>query len=137
MVAFASAVDAVGCAIVIQQAVHRHNARQGDARLQVRVGLNTGEAIRDEGDYFGTPVVVAKRLCDEAAGGEILACELLRQLIGSRGGFGFRSRGSLPLKGIAEPVATCEVLWEPPDERTIALPPPFAVAEPTALVGRA
>ena len=78
MVAFPSAVNAVSCAIGIQQAVHRHNARRGDDRLQVRVGLNVGEPIRDEGDYFGTPVVVAKRLCDTAEGGQILASGLVR-----------------------------------------------------------
>ena len=87
MVAFVSAVNAVNCAIGIQQAVYRHNSRQGDERLRVRVGLNIGEPIRDENDYFGTPVVVAKRLCDRADGGQILASELLRALVGSRGGF--------------------------------------------------
>jgi class 3 adenylate cyclase len=136
MVAFPSAVNAVSCAIGIQQAVHRHNARQGDDRLRVRVGLNVGEPIRDEGDYFGTPVIVAKRLCDEAAGGQILTSDLLREVVGSRGGFGFRPRGSLALKGISEPLAACEVLWEPATERRIPLPPSFVVAETTALVGR-
>ena len=100
MVAFASAVNAVSCAIGIQQAVHRHNARQGDERLQVRVGLNVGEPIRDEGDYFGTPVVVAKRLCDKADGGQILASELVRALVGSRGSFGFRSCGPIATEGV-------------------------------------
>ena len=90
MVAFPSAVNAVSCAIGIQQAVHRHNAREVDDRLKVRVGLNVGEPIRDEGDYFGTPVVVAKRLCDSAEGGQILASGLVRALVGSRGSFGFR-----------------------------------------------
>ena len=136
MVAFSSAVNAVSCAIGIQQAVHRHNARHGDDRLRVRVGLNIGEPIRDEGDYFGTPVVVAKRLCDVAEGGQILTSELLRALVGSRGGFGFRPRGSLALKGISEPLAACEVVWEPATERRVALPPSFLFDEPTALVGR-
>ena len=136
MVAFPSAVNAVSCAIAIQQAVHRQNARQGDDRLRVRVGLNVGEPIRDEGDYFGTPVIVAKRLCDEAAGGQILTSDLVREVVGSRGGFGFRPHGSLTLKGISEPLAACEVLWEPATERRIPLPPSFVVAETTALVGR-
>jgi class 3 adenylate cyclase len=136
MVAFPSAVNAVGCAIGIQQAVHRHNARQGDDRLQVRVGLNVGELIRDEGDYFGTPVVVAKRLCDKADGGQILATELLRSLVGARGSFGFRSCGPVALKGIAEPLPTCEVLWAPAAERQIPLPPPLLLEESAPLVGR-
>jgi class 3 adenylate cyclase len=136
MVAFPSAVNAVGCAIGIQQAVHRHNAREGDDRLRVRVGLNVGEPIRDEGDYFGTPVVVAKRLCDQADGGQILASELLRALVGSRGGFQFRSCGPIALKGLSEPLPVCEIVWEPAAERRVALPPPFLVDEPAPLVGR-
>ncbi len=136
MVAFPSAVDAVSCAIGIQQAVHRHNARQGDDRLRVRVGLNIGEPIRDEADYFGTPVVIAKRLCDQAAGGQILASELLRALVGSRGSFGFRSCGPIALKGLPEPLPACEVVWEPATERRVALPAPFHAGEPAPLVGR-
>ena len=122
MVAFGSSVDAVGCAIGIQQAVDRHNRHTGSERLRVRVGLNVGEPIRDEDDYFGTPVVVAKRLCDRAEGGQILASELVRLLIGGRGGFAFRPVGELDLKGLSQPVATCEVAWEPAGMERIALP---------------
>ncbi len=136
MVAFPSAVNAVSCAIGMQQAVHRYNARQGDDRLRVRVGLNVGEPIRDEDDYFGTPVVVAKRICDKADGGQILASELLRALVGSRGSFGFRSCGPVALKGLSEPLPACEILWEPAVERRVALPAPFLIDQPAPLVGR-
>src|SRR2546423_282897 len=98
MVAFTSAVDAVACAIGIRQAVHRHAEREGDDTLGVRVGLNVGEPIRDEDDYFGTPVVVAKRLWDSADAGQILASDVVRALVGTRGGFEFRPLGSVTLK---------------------------------------
>jgi class 3 adenylate cyclase len=136
MVAFPSAVNAVGCAIGIQQAVHRHNTREGDERLRVRVGLHVGEPIRDEGDYFGTPVVIAKRLCDRADGGQILASELMRGLVGSRGGFEFHARGPMELKGIAEPLPAVEVGWKPAEERRVPLPPPFLAEDAAPLVGR-
>ena len=136
MVAFPSAVNAVSCAIGIQQAVHRHNARRGDDRLQVRVGLNVGEPIRDEGDYFGTPVVVAKRLCDTAGGGQILASGLVRGLVGSRGSFTFRSLGQTALKGISEPLETWEVAWEPVVERRIGLPDQLLPDKSAPFVGR-
>ena len=135
MVAFASSLDAAGCAIGIQQAVHRHNRQEGNARLRVRVGLNVGEPIRDEGDYFGTPVVIAKRLCDRAEGGQILATELVRALIGSRGGLSFQPLGELPLKGISQPIPSCELAWEPSGEQRIPLPAELA-REAGALVGR-
>ena len=70
MVVFASAVDAARCAVAIQ----RSTTAKG---VEVRVGLHVGEPIRDEDDYFGTPVVVARRLCDAAAGGQILTSDLV------------------------------------------------------------
>ncbi|HEY7983534.1 MAG TPA: AAA family ATPase, partial [Ktedonobacterales bacterium] len=133
MVAFTSAVDALACAITIQQAVQR--AGEG-LELSVRIGLNVGEPIRDEGDYFGTPVVIAKRLCDAGAPGQILASELVRALAGTRGGFAYRALGAIELKGVAEPVAACEVLWEPSTEVRVPLPALVAGEERGAFVGR-
>jgi len=46
MAAFPSAVDALSCAVSIQQAVSRHNMRPGADRFTVRVGLHVGEPIR-------------------------------------------------------------------------------------------
>ncbi len=151
MVAFASALDALACAVAMQQAVHRHNQQQEEGHhLQVRVGLNVGEPIREEDDYFGMPVVVAKRLCDGAQGGRILASDLVRRLVGSRGGHTFRDLRPLSLKGDVEPILACEVVWEPAAEETVAavpphdegrvaplpLPPPLASGERTTFVGR-
>ena len=135
MVAFASAVDAVVCAITMQQAVDRARA-SGELEFAVRIGLNVGEPIRDEGDYFGTPVVIAKRLCDAGAPGQILASELVRALIGTRGGFAYRALGAVPLKGVADPVGACEVIWEASTEVRVPLPPLLAGEDRGAFVGR-
>jgi class 3 adenylate cyclase len=122
MVAFASSLDAAACAIGIQQAVERHNRREQSVPLSVRIGLHVGEPIRDADDYFGSSVVVAKRLCDSAEGGQILVSELVRLLIGGRGSFSFRPRGELSLKGFFRPVGACELGWEPVGEQRIPLP---------------
>ncbi len=113
MVVFSSALDAVACAVAMQQAVHAHNQRGEGPPLGVRVGLDVGEPIREEADYFGTPVVIAKRLCDSAQGGQIIVSELVRRLAGGRAGVAFRDLAALRLKGIAEPLSVCEVVWEP------------------------
>jgi class 3 adenylate cyclase/tetratricopeptide (TPR) repeat protein len=136
MVVFPSAVDAVRCAVKMQEAVDEHNRTHAGARLGVRVGLNVGEPIRGEDDYFGTPVVVAKRLCDSASGGQILASELVRALIGSRGGYDFRKSGSLELRGLSDPVPAYEIAWEPAAGERLSLPPVLVVRERTAFVGR-
>jgi class 3 adenylate cyclase/DNA-binding CsgD family transcriptional regulator len=113
MVVFPSAVGAVRCAIGMQQAIDRHNAQAAGESMGVRVGLHVGEPIQDEDDYFGTPVVVAKRLCDSATAGQILASGLVRGLVASRAGFTFRTVGDVILKGMSEPVDGFEVVWTP------------------------
>ena len=145
MVAFGSPLAAVGCAVAMRQAVARQDQPHSKS-LGIRIGLHAGEPMRDEGDFFGTAVVIAKRLCDRAEGGQILASGLVRELVGRRGEetFTFRFLGGLALKGLAEPVATCEVIWaspahEPSDEMTglLPLPRPLSREERLPLVGRA
>jgi class 3 adenylate cyclase/tetratricopeptide (TPR) repeat protein len=109
MAAFVSAADALRCAIAMQQASRRPVAGE---RLAIRVGLNAGEAFRDEADYFGTPVVVARRLCDRADPGQILCSELVSGLLAGRATFTFASLGPLELKGVPQPVGALEVRYE-------------------------
>ena len=114
MVVFASPLAALRCAVAIQEAVAEYNRSAPERALRVRVGLHAGEPVRAEEDFFGTAVVVARRLCDRAEGGQILASGLVADLVGSRGGFLFASLGPLELKGLAAPVATVVVEWERP-----------------------
>ena len=109
MVAFASAADAVRCAIMVQQASRR--GVRGE-RLAVKVGINAGEAMSQGDDYFGTPVVVARRLCDRAQPGQILCSGVIESLLAGRQAFSFRDLGPLELKGIAAPVEAREVAYE-------------------------
>jgi class 3 adenylate cyclase/tetratricopeptide (TPR) repeat protein len=138
MVAFASALAAVRCATAMQQTVARHNAGEREAVLDVRIGLHVGEPIRGEDDYFGTSVVVAKRLCDRAQGGQIVASDLLRGLVGSRGAFEFTSLEALELKGFSEPVSAFEVAWRAPDRTETVRPLPPGLDQPSlaGYVGR-
>jgi class 3 adenylate cyclase/DNA-binding CsgD family transcriptional regulator/tetratricopeptide (TPR) repeat protein len=112
MVAFGSAVAALGCAVAMQRRVADHNRAGSGPALQVRVGLHAGEPVRDGGDFHGEAVVVAKRLCDLAAGGQIFTSELVANLVGSRGGFSFRPLGRLQLKGLPRDVAAVELRWD-------------------------
>lgn len=129
MVVFTSAIDALACAIDMQRAVARTNEDRGGEPLGLRVGLDAGEPIRRDADYFGTPVVVARRLCDQAEGGQIVASDLVRRLAGSRGGYAYRGLGALPLKGLSYPIEAAAVLWEARDETTA----PAAVAAELAM----
>jgi class 3 adenylate cyclase len=109
MVAFPSAADAVDCAIAMQQGARR--LLHGE-RVAIRVGLNAGEALREAADYFGLPVVVARRLCDQAAAGQILCSEVVTELLAGRVGFTFQPLGALELKGVPHPVSAWEIAYE-------------------------
>ncbi len=122
MAVFSSAIDALRCATDIQRQVHAHNEDKG-ASLRVRIGLEVGEPIAEEEDYFGTPVVIAKRLCDSAQGGQIVVSELVTRLIGSRGRFDFKDIGLLSLRGIEEAVPARELVWEQPSDAPVIRPP--------------
>ena len=116
MACFAAVSAAVECAVALQQGVEAANRGQRDG-LALRVGLSVGEVTADGGDYFGSPVVEAARLCTEAQPRQVLASSLVRQLAGSRCAHAFRPLGPRALKGLPEHVDVDEVAWVPLVER--------------------
>ena len=110
MVTFASAVAAVRCAVALQ-----HATTGADDGLDVRIGIDAGEPLSEGGDLYGTPVIVASRLCDAAGPGEILATQVVRQIAGPRVAELMRPAGSFRVKGISESVATALVRWREDD----------------------
>ena len=111
MVAFPSALSAVACTIGMQQRMAAYTVESGSMAIGLRIGLNAGEVISAGGDYAGTPVIVAKRLCDRAGAGQTLLSDVVRALVGSRGDYPFIALGPLQLKGFADPVQVCELDW--------------------------
>lgn len=112
MVRFTSAADAVSCAIAMQQATDAGSRQDRGARLEIRVGVSSGEATRDGGDLYGPPVVEASRLCAAASAGQILVSDVVRNLIRGKA-YRFTSVGELTLKGLPEHVPASEIEWEP------------------------
>ncbi len=135
MVAFASAADAVACAVDMQQALAR--VRQADRRAPAtRIGISVGEATREDDDWYGPPVVEAARLCQGAAGDQILASSIVASLVGPRGTHEFVDLGERELKGFTTPVAVREVVWAP-TVGAVALPYPATAAREGPFLGRA
>jgi class 3 adenylate cyclase/Cdc6-like AAA superfamily ATPase len=108
MVAFQSARDAVRCAQAMQRAL---DARSDEPRLRIRIGMHTGEPVREEDDFYGTHVVLASRICSHASGGEILVSSLLRDLVASSGEFELTAREPVALKGLEGEHVTYVVGW--------------------------
>ena len=70
----------------------------------VRVGIASGDASHEHGDWFGTPVVLASRLCDAAAPSQVLVSTGTRTLVGNRGNLQFAERKPMRLKGFDQRV---------------------------------
>jgi class 3 adenylate cyclase/tetratricopeptide (TPR) repeat protein len=137
MAIFRSAADAVSCGVAMQQSVCVVSRERGDATVEMRVGLSAGEAAEEEGDWHGTPVVEAARLCAAATAGQVLVADVVRALVGSRGDHRFGDGISFDLKGLPEPVLAFSVLWEPPAlTATASLPASLELAGRGVFVGR-
>jgi class 3 adenylate cyclase len=101
MIAFPSARRAVQCARAIQREIDARIGDHPDGPIRLRIGLHTGEAIREEADFYGKNVVVAARIADQAQGHEILASSVVKQLTESAGDVRFEDERELELNGLA------------------------------------
>ena len=110
MASFGGASSALGCAVAIQRAVAARAAEQPDIPLGLRVGLNAGEPVVEEQDLFGASVQLARRICDHAEPGQVLASNVVRELAMGKG-FLFSDIGEVVPKGFDEAVRLYEVRW--------------------------
>lgn len=111
MVVFTSARVAVRCAVAIQRKLAEYNANRPELPIIVRIGLNLGEVIAEDDDFFGTAVILAARIASRAEGGEILVSEVLNNVVAPSGEFHTVSRGSARLKGFPRPQRIFVVDW--------------------------
>ncbi|MDP9236550.1 MAG: adenylate/guanylate cyclase domain-containing protein [Chloroflexota bacterium] len=109
MAMFTSPSDAVECAIALQRAFAQH-AEAGGEPIVVRMGLNIGEPIEEEGDFFGSAVILGARIKDQAEGGEILVPEAIRHMLSGKS-FIFADRGEVAMKGFEDAVRLYDVRW--------------------------
>ncbi len=111
MLAFPSARAALLCSIEIMRALEAHGRSHPTDALRIRVGMHTGEAILEDGDLFGKPVVLAARIANQARGGEILVSSLVREIVESRGDLRFGVTRRVELKGLDGSHALHPVEW--------------------------
>jgi len=102
---FASAVDALSCALAVQTEIGEANAARPEGeQMQFRIGLHLGDIIVQDGDLFGDGVNIAARLQALAAPGGICVSSALREQIGPNLDVEFVSLGEQQVKNIARPV---------------------------------
>ncbi len=113
MLSFPGARRAVLAMIEIQRELAQRERDDPDTAVRVRMGCHTGEVIVDDaGDLFGKHVIVAARIANQAAGGEILVSALVKDLVTARGDIEFGETRVVDLKGIEGQWDVHAVEWD-------------------------
>jgi adenylate cyclase len=105
LVEFASAVDAVRCAIAVQEGMAERNMDlPQNKRIEFRVGLHVGDIVIEDDDIFGDGVNIAARLEGIADPGAICLSEDAHRQVRGKVDLAFEDKGNQQLKNIASPV---------------------------------
>src|SRR5262249_2723268 len=115
LVEFASAVDAVECAVAVQRAMAERN-RGADRPIAFRIGINLGDVVVEGDDIFGDGVNVAVRLESQAPPGGIPVSDFVHSQARGKAGVEFRDVGEVRLKNIDRPLRAWR--WGGDDART-------------------
>jgi TolB-like protein/class 3 adenylate cyclase len=105
LVEFASAVNAVACAVELQQRMATANeGLPEDRRIVLRIGINLGDVIVEGGDLYGDGVNIAARLQAMAEPGETYVSQTVRDHVKNKIELMFGDLGEQTIRNISEPV---------------------------------
>jgi TolB-like protein/class 3 adenylate cyclase len=117
---FASVVDAVRCAVEVQREMAERNTEvPPDRRIELRMGINLGDIIKDGRDIYGDGVNVAARLEALAEPGGICVSRVVRDQVRDKLAFSFEDMGEQHVKNMARPIRVHRVLLstQPPPSK--------------------
>jgi TolB-like protein/class 3 adenylate cyclase len=115
LVEFASVVDAVRCAVAVQQAMPDRNTEvEADRRIELRIGINLGDVIVEGDDLYGDGVNIAARIEALADTGGVFVSNTVHDHVRDRLPFVFEDLGEHRVKNIARPVRVYRVRPEGP-----------------------
>jgi adenylate cyclase len=110
LVEFASAVNAVECAVALQSGLApADDGLPPDKRIEIRIGINLGDVLVEGDDLYGDGVNIAARLQELAEPGGICVSSKLRDEVGSKLKVAFHDLGEQRLKNISSPVRVCRL----------------------------
>jgi len=117
LVQFDSALDAVRCGVDIQRGLAGDGAGDSDRRIQLRIGINTGDVIVDERDIYGNSVNIAARLEGLAEPGQIYVTRGVRDQLLGYPNLSFEDRGERRVKNIERPIRVFRVGYDQEAQR--------------------
>jgi len=110
LVEFASVVDAVRCAVAVQQAMPERNTGVGaESRIEFRIGINLGDVIVEGDDIYGDGVNIAARIEALADPGGVFVSNTVHDQVRDRLPFTFEDLDEQQVKNIARPVRVYRV----------------------------
>jgi TolB-like protein len=110
LVEFPSVVDAVRCAVEVQQAMPEWNTGvAADSRIELRIGINLGDVIVEPDDLYGDGVNIAARIEALADAGGVFVSNTVYEHVRDRLPFVFEDLGEQQVKNIARPVRVYRV----------------------------
>jgi adenylate cyclase len=112
LVEFASALDAVRCALDIQRGLAVSQANEPD-RIQLRIGINTGDVLVDQRDIYGNSVNITARLEALAVPGRACVSQSIYDQTRGQPDLYFADRGTHRVKNIPYPIHVFEAAYEP------------------------
>ena len=110
---FQSAVDAVECAVEIQQTLKNENrALYVNRRMVFRIGMNLGDVIVEGERIYGDGVNIAARIEGLAEGGGICVSKNIHDQVKNKLGFDYEYLGEHCVKNISEPIPVYKIILE-------------------------
>lgn len=125
LVEFESALDAVSCAVEVQESIRRFNASSMD-KVAVRVGIHVGDVVHQQGDVYGDAVNIASRIEPLAVGGGICISEQTYDQVRNKVPYKLIKLGARELKNVSVPIEVykVELPWESPGHKLDSGPLP-------------
>ena len=121
---FASAVDAVQCAVAVQTAIAKENASDpGDELMRFRIGVHVGDVVVDGTNLLGDGVNIAARMESLAEPGAICVSAAARDHIGNKLPLIFDDLGDQKVKNLVQPIRVYRVQAETPAAQPAAVLP--------------
>jgi adenylate cyclase len=131
---FASVVEAVRCAVQVQQEMIARNAAvPPQRRIEFRMGINVGDIIIEDGDIFGDGVNIAARLEALAEPGGICLSAAAHEQVRDRLGIAFADLGEQQVKNITRPVRTYRVALGASSRAALSVTAPLPLPDKPSL----
>jgi len=132
LIEFASAVQAVDCAVAVQQAMATANADlPPDQRIVLRIGINLGDVIIDGEDLYGDGVNIAARLQSLAEPGEIWLSRNVHDQVETKLDLAFEDLGPKELKNLVRPVHVFRIAGAVPEPSQVG---PVETRQPSVAI---